>query len=577
MLLRTIACLAIGALLLLGGAACIKESALTVAIHEDGTVTTTSSITFAREAVEERLEYMDAMEDEFAGDEDSGAGPVFSEFEDEEPAKDKAEGEVKGADGEKPAGGEKPSGPDAALEAKVRRALLEDAPAFDPNEAEFALDTVEIEEEAVRIQVTFTFKTLEAFVKHVDMVVGSWGVDHVVLDTNENGKLRLTISPADYRSDPEWLGAMLGTLEEAGYSGTFTYTMPGAIVSSTLPSTEEATTSIEVDATTAEGKQALASLYKDEIVIVAEPGALALDSLPLDSAEFAVDPFRGGEPVGADVEITDAEGDYMAEPLYVTTTLVRVFPEAEAELQARLFMLLDERASVCSVQAELYAPEDRIIADVGDIRVTRAVDDQGREVKPFGEEEDAETRHMRRAMSLGRGEDEHTFRFTVQLELPPKGAMTIDEIEGELIATTFTGWNEHELLNPKTAPKTPIDIGDIVPGATLYIGRIVNRTDEDGDINGSISVKITGPPQVSDIEIEVRSSNEESNVDSYGTQTTTSAEGEQVTYMTKLDYYVYSYGEDAAEAAPELTLVLKVRDDLKRERVKFLLEAVDLF
>ena len=229
--------------------------------------------------------------------------------------------------------------------------------------------------------------------------------------------------------------------------------------------------------------------------------------------------------------------------------------------------------SGCVIQARLYAPEGRTVSELGAVRVARAVDDQGRPIKP------------KRGQSQGNvpvrfprydGEEPGTQTdFAIRLELPPRDAITIEELEGEAIVTTFGKWKEHRIDKIQADKEKEIDVSDVLPGATVAIRSVKARVDEDGNLSGTVSLKATGPEELQHVEFRVEAPGVESLRSNEMRSSSTSRAGKRTRTIT---IQVYAYGEELEpnQEVP-LTLVVRQPDDIKRERVKFTLEAVDLF
>jgi hypothetical protein len=227
------------------------------------------------------------------------------------------------------------------------------------------------------------------------------------------------------------------------------------------------------------------------------------------------------------------------------------------------------------LQVKLYPPKGRKIIDVRGVRAIRAVDDQGREVKTAGESE-GDDDFSRRVYSSSSGSgEERAPQFPLNLQLPAAGAKTLEKVEGEAILTTSAGRKEHPVPEPKADPQKEIDLGDLVPGAKMIITSV---KDMEKNNQGQIGLKITGLKGVERIAFDVKAAGGEQFYAYPSFSTRPGATAAEVTSTVTVRYSPRGgRSDDAAAAKPKITLVLHVPDDLKRERLKFTLETIDLY
>ena len=566
---RILICVAAACALALAGAGCVQKATMTVTINEDGTVEVAYDFLVDRKTAEEGLE------------------EIMTELEEDGKLVEKDEKEGTGAEKtehkEAKAGG---SAEDAELIARIRRMLEVVDPVKDAEDAELKVQSIEISDETVHVQCKMQFKTLEAFaVEHSHRLWAGIGFSRTVLDANDDGKLRLSLTPSTLFRGRGWAELRRSGVEEEGGKGTLEFIMPGAVLSSTLPMTEGNTTTIVVDASKSETLDAYVKFLEGKLVITAEPGTLAMDVLPLDSG----DPYEGiitrkSDEPGAKLPITDAEEDaYLVEPLSVSTTLVHFFPGAKKALGERFdWYIGGDEKSMCEVRAEIHTWPGRHISTVTNPRVTRAADEQGRVIKPFRSKGDEDERYFHTAPPYyyERSENDHAkVAFTLQLELPPAGAETIEELEGEIIVTSFAGWKTHEISDPQADPEKEIDLGELIPGAKLIIRKVKKAK---GHRDGRISVKLIGPPEVKYVEYDVRIEGVR-NMDTYGTSDLAREKDGHTVRSTEITFSTYGVEMDDVDDVDQvdeestMTFVLRFPHGFKRERVKFLMEAVDLF
>lgn len=585
----------IALLILVAGTGCYKELKVTVAINQDGTVVATTDMLSPREDAEQQL----------------------ARFESSQADEDEGEGETDAVETPPNAQGDNGPGDDAQFAAQVRKAIEKQMAANESEQGEAdsrttdKLETVEVHGDTVRIVTSRRYADLGGFVAAFEGTLRWFQHDSILIDTDENGRLRITMTPSSTEEAgvTEWLESMRDDLEDSEFKGVVTFVLPGDVISSTLPHTDKNKTYIEVDATSDESLKGMEEFYREKQVIVAEPGKLDLSKLPLRSeskepqgengaeGSEAVENAEGGEEgnVAASGEET-AEGEgaadgggaekaeeipvagegFAVEALGVTTTIVHVFPEAREKFKDYVNSFEMGGTSGCVIQARLYAPEGRTISGLGAVRVTRAVDDQGRPIKPKRGQSDGDAL-VAPIGFIRSGSDEPGTQtdFAMRLELPPRDAITIEELEGEAIVTTFGNWKEHRIDKIQADKEKEIDVSDVLPGAAVAIRSVKARVDEDGNLSGTVSLKATGPEELQHVEFRVEAPDVE-NLRSNETRTSsTSRAGKRTRTIT---IQVYAYGEELEpDQEVALTLVVRQPDDIKRERVKFTLEAVDLF
>ena len=587
MQLKSVMVLTAALVLVLAGAGCVKEMFITVAINENGTVKVTEVMSVDRKLVEQDIARQERMQR--GGEEDEDA-EVVTPAPAPTPAPATAPTAAPAATPAAPA----PSAPapapapapagapvdaqarqDAELVAKIRDMMESDLPLKGSDGVDFKIESIEVTKDIVRIAFSLVFADLKEFVAGAPETLGQGtGFGNWLLDKDDAGKLRLTLNSG--RSEgvsPRESKQMRSALTTSGFKGGLKIVMPGKILSSTLPETKDNETSFTVDAARPESLDAMEKVLGQKQVIVAEPGKLAMDVLPLDSAKLAAESQGRGSP-GEGLPIVDAGPGYTVEPLGITTTVVHVFPEAEKVLKGRARAMPADAQAGCTIEAHLYAPKGRNFLDVSSARVLKAVDDQGREVKPLAQEGDEVGRATIRSSRNEEGEEEgQTASLTLALALPAPGAKTLAKVEGETLVTSYAGWQEHPVADLAADPKKEIDLGDLVPGAKMVITKVKEQKAGRESKVGRVTVKVTGPALVRQLRLETQVEGSDASRD-YGSSSSVRISKGVVTRTVTVSYNLQA---EAAAQGKKPILVVRFPKDLKRERVKFTMESIDLF
>ena len=536
---------------------CIKEAHVSWTINEDGSSKVVSDTVMDRQTVERQVEAVARFEEEgFAGEEveEMGraieGGPPATEPAPQPPKTDNRTQAQKDTD----------------LAASVRKLIEEQSPVFqaDQDKVQAKLETVEVKADTVRIVWSAEFKELKTLVTYSPLVSRDTGFGGLRLEKDNQGKLRLTLSGTTRTR--QW-AQMRELLVSEKFKGSYRFVMPGKVIASSLPEVKDNTTALEIDAAKPETLDALQKVMTDGIVITAEPGKLDLAAMPLDSAELGGG--FGEAEVDADLPLVDAVPGYVAEALSVTTSTVHYFPEAAKAVGDELERMLSDRENVCRVRARLMAPRSRGILTLNGVRVIKAVDEKDREVKGMP----TENPDRYSGGSSGgdeEGKENRMTQFDLLLELPQADAEAIEELQGEAVVTSFGRWKEHVIEDPKADPKAEIDLGDVLPGAKMVVVRA--KPDPKDATTGTFTLRLTGPKDISRLEFKVRLEGIE-RVSSYVNGNSTRRSGANSRRNATLTYNFW----DEEKKPGKATLVIRYPDDLKRERVKFTLEALDLF
>jgi hypothetical protein len=599
--LKTMGVLAAALMLVFAGVGCSRESYTTIAINGDGTVKMTEDFARSRSDVEGASwgpSPVDSADDEDADGPAPTASPVHAEP--APSATDTANGAAPdkgGASAGEKAASVSQAEKDARLEAEIRKALK---PSPSENGSEptynFKIDSVEVGPEIVRARTTRSYKTLSDFVADSRDVFENTGLSHMTAEKDDAGKLRITLSLPAEAAEITATNLRVTRAQFLGnkFKGSLKFVMPGKVLSSSLPEVRDNETWIEIDAAKPESFDAAAKIVQEKLVIVAEPGPLAMAGFPLDSEKLAAAAAeRRLEAAGP--PILPAGPGYAAEALGVTTTMIHVFPEGRKFAAERFPSLLRDGAEGCSVEAELFPPRGRTLIDIQNVRALRAVDDVGREVKV----PDAGGPGRREAAWGSVKSGGKSAGITLRVGLPVPGAKAFARIEAEAIVSTFAAWKEHPVADLKADPKAAIDLGDLVPGAKIVIVQIkespragydadpspyindgrpaAGRFAINGAVTGTVTFKITGPKAIEQFTFDLKTADGE-NLRAYNSSSNRFAAGGQSTRTIVTTYeHTSSLAPGAAAGKSKLVLVVRSPDGLKRERVKFTLEAVDLY
>jgi hypothetical protein len=222
------------------------------------------------------------------------------------------------------------------------------------------------------------------------------------------------------------------------------------------------------------------------------------------------------------------------------------------------------------VSAKLFPPKGRQIKSLSGVAVKQAKDDRGRSVAlggdPNGEEEG---RYVTSFQSHG-DDDEGggAARLDLHLGLPEPDAQTIEELEAEAIAFTIEGWKVMTLTNVQANPTNLIELAEVLPGAKLIIKKITVKPPQT-----TIDAVLEGPPTLAHIEIKLPTSPDSGSSDMSERKTGTA--GGKMTRTVTISGYEFERNRVSSKAKP-LSLIVRYPQQMKRERVKFKLTALDL-
>jgi hypothetical protein len=176
--------------------------------------------------------------------------------------------------------------------------------------------------------------------------------------------------------------------------------------------------------------------------------------------------------------------------------------------------------------------------------------------------------------SFGSDENEKIGPTQMQMELrlalPERDAQVIQEISGEAIAVTFAKWKEMTATNLQNE----IGLSAVLPGAKMKVTKLSSRREQI-----SALVEITGPASgIRQLDVKAKlAGGDQENAHSNARERNFKASGDQGTRNLAIEFYQFTSGNDPAPSTNDLSLVVRYPEELRRERVKFKVNALDLF
>lgn len=438
------------------------------------------------------------------------------------------------------------------------------------------LSSVTVDEDTVHIEGSTRFDSLELFVKHGYYYWRATGIESFVIDKDDQGNLTITAKLSEQAVEQsDYIRHMLRNQD---FIGSFRLTLPGEIVSSPLPNTETNQTWIDIDGSNKESLDQITPLIVESLTIVAKPGVLDLASLPLDTQELA-EPIVYNDPdepdPHANLPIVDAPEGYYAESETLTVSNIVLLPQAKEKLGERVRMFSREFNNTANIRAKLYAPENGKILSLEEVKVQNAIDDQGNTIKEYTDPENGYISRRYYGRINPSDDESNTVTFEVTLDLPAPGAQAIEEITGSLIVTAFDDWNTHRIPRVRANPDKTIDLSGILPGATLKINRYRRHVDSEDSyrqLEGRFELEIFGPPEIENIQFTVELTGED-RIHAYPSSDQTSTTDGKSQRVIDLQYSEWSDEITNLDA----TLIIHYPQGIRRERVPFLLEAMDMY
>jgi hypothetical protein len=528
-------------------AGCIEQD-VTITIQPDGACVAKVEIVAPRSMVEQQVRSEEMQEAAMTrANEEGEAEPAATNTE----AKAAAEAEPKPL-------------ADAELIARLKESGIENwIPSYGATEP--TVDKVEIKDDKVHVQVTARFDSLRDLVAVTPSLWSEYGFDRLVVDTNEQAKIRFTFTSAPAMA--RWRKQSIEQMRVTGVRAQIKYVMPGKIISSSFSNTQDNATWFALDPQKEETFNALLKLQETGIVIVVEAGGLKLTE-PLDSKKL-VNIRVNRNAIGAELPITDAGPGFQTDALGLVANTYYVFPEAMKRLHESSPWQQQNRLIV---QAKLYCPKDRTILSAGELKLTKATADNGHNLVLVPSEDDINPYFQSVGTTYGQNDKaRQSTRFQIPLQLPDPDAKSIDEVSGEVIVVTAGHWREQSLTELKADSGKAIDLSSILPGAKLVITKLTQKR-----MQSTCTIQVTGPDTIRQLEFKLQASDTERGGSTSNIQRdTTAAKGKEKLRSLMLTHY--SFNPAGSSPALPTTLVVRMPDDVKRERVKFTLKALDLY
>lgn len=436
------------------------------------------------------------------------------------------------------------------------------------------VDLVDVTTNTVRVVSTIMFTNVHDFVARsmwllaqTSLPIGNFEV------VTTNNQLRVTLSPNEAAKR---YSKMIAEQWNSMGTNEVRLVFPGKVLTSGLGPVEGNATWLSFGGSSSNGSvQAAFKLMEKPVMITAEPGGLKIDQALSSKALQRTVRFGGGDDEDADdgVPVTDAGPGFIVEALSVTTSTSYLFPEGEKLMTAARRYSSQEPG--VKVQAKLFAPKERTILKVTDLRVIKAVDDKGRDITAAkkSDDDDRESDMEQYTSFSSSGSAKGATVIYVQVPLPARDAQSIAEVNAEAVATTVGKWNEIAVTNSNPNATNEFDLGSILPGAKLVVRKVRTRASQvtiDADLKGSkevhrIEVKYRSQPGGQDEDYD--------NSSMYARKVSTA--GGVTTRSLQISHY--GFGDEAPRKDAPAVLLVRYPTDLKRERVKLKLENLDLF
>jgi hypothetical protein len=454
---------------------------------------------------------------------------------------------------------------DEELVSKIREMYQQRSETED--EQAINLASVEALTDSVRLVTSHSFTSLKELLSQSPY---TWGPNVLMfedasaeIDTNHNFRITFSANPATSRyvrnASREWKSSKM--------KFEWKLVLPGRILTSGLPSTQDTATWLSIDSDKPDSVDAASKLVGTNLVITAESGGIKLDG-PLKSKDLV---RSGRRQTGSEVDlpVTDAGPGFLAEAVSISLSTVHYFQEGESYFKNRpeaSMFGLNQTGMV--ITAKLFPPKGREIKSVTDVRVKTAKDDQGRPIAGMAEETDDNASY--RAFSgddFNDSEQRGATRIELRTGLPAPDAKAIEELQGQAVALSIGGWNEMVLTNVQADAKKEIDLGEILPRAKLIIKKIAGKKPQT-----IIEATLEGPKEVSQIEVKIKLLSNSRGGQSNMNARSTRSSGDKTTR----NITVQAYESDMAGESTPPTLLVRYPKDVKRERVEFKLTALDL-
>ena len=549
-------------------AGCTKEYHLTITINNDGSADVQTRYTMDRAQIEQMISWdtRDDFEMYMPDNDQPGWEEVVEEgvVIEEKPGPEVAE----------------PTEPQPLTDEQIIQGFTklseENSPLKDHEGVSQEMISVTVDEDYLHAEGKAHFDSLELLVKHGAYYWERAGIDQFRIEKNDAGNIVAIATPDENFSGRD--RQLRRILASQKFKGSFRLIMPGKIVSSPLPNTQDNETWLDVDAEDSASLDQLLEMMSQSLQIEAEPGSIDLSVLPLDSEELYEPPVHsesGVDQYYKSLEAVDAPDGYYAEAISLTINTMVLMPGAKEQLGDRLEYLGRGESNTANIRAKLFAPVGQKLLAMSKVEVEGAVDDLGNQIElnkkesPYG---------MYGYMRHYGGDEEanEALDFNVTLGLPDPEAQAIEEVSGMLEVVAFDDWAEHKIENVRANPDREHDLSDILPGATVKINRYRRHVEAEGghsNVQGYLAIEVQGGPEVQTVQFEVVIPGSD-RISSYTNMDQTNTKLDVTTRTLLLNYHEWM---DGVLDPDSIVLVIRYPKGIRRERVPLFLEALDMY
>ena len=426
------------------------------------------------------------------------------------------------------------------------------------------IERVEARAGEVRMVWTNQFPSIKSMLEEGAGLLerAGWEYKKLRVEQETNGNLRLTLVTTEQFNMARGTGAgYIESMENTRSTTEHRLVFPGRVVSSGLPSTEGSATWWRVDWADEQTLWAARNLAcAERIVVVAQAGGLKLPG-PVESVRDRNGRARPPKPNAAS-PVADAAPGYLIEARSISVTTERWFPGvSNSPGYASLF---DPNKRGVVVRAALCVPKENVVKSVESARVLRAVDDQGREIKPAPVDEGEGGRDT----DYGR-EGPQVLGLDLRLGVPAPDAQGIEELEGEVVMSTASQWRDLCLTNVCPGSTNSFDLGALIPGARFSAAELKSTGRET-----AFKATLTGPPAIRDLLFALPEEDEPW----LDIRSSESGARSKDGLTIRRVFVVVAKGWAGRRPAPVcMTLRLRVPEVRRLERFRFKLTGLDLF
>jgi hypothetical protein len=268
----------------------------------------------------------------------------------------------------------------------------------------------------------------------------------------------------------------------------------------------------------------------------------------------------------------ESTAGFRAEPFKVTISALHYFPPGEEYFKKRpATWLFGPRSIGTMISARLYAPQSRLIRNVTGMRVTAAKDDQGHAIAIVPEATSPiATPHQSIASGTDDSDNSGGFPVELQLGVPAPDAKAIEALTAEATVLSIGGWKEIGLTNVHADLAATIDLGKILPGATLVIKKV-----DSGKRERTVQANLAGPREINQLNFKIILSGPRSAQSRTSELRTRRGRNPGKTTRNIIVHGSEPQMGEEARSGP-VTLLVRFPQDIKRERVQFKLDSFGL-